>query len=116
MSDPPRAAACEPRPSPGATWNGAGVLFALRSRHASGVQVCLDGSDGRPSGRWPMERHGDLWSVTVEGAGPGQLYGYRVDGPCAPETGHRFNSAKLLVDPYARAVSGEISRITSRCH
>jgi glycogen operon protein len=55
-----------------------------------------------------MERRGDAWQATVEGVGPGQLYGYRVDGPWAPHHGHRFNPAKLLVDPCARAICGDL--------
>ncbi|MCZ6507250.1 MAG: glycogen debranching protein GlgX [Acidobacteria bacterium] len=108
MSDGTRATAPEAKPRLGATWNGSGVVFALRSRHATGAEVCLYAEEGSLTARRPMERHGDLWSVAVEGVGPGQLYGYRVDGPYAPEAGHRFNAAKLLVDPYARAVSGDL--------
>jgi glycogen operon protein len=86
------------------------VTFTLFSKHADGVEVCFF---SRPSGeqeerRVPLTRVGDaLWSSFVPDIGPGQLYGYRVHGPFEPARGHRFNSAKLLVDPWARALSGE---------
>jgi glycogen operon protein len=56
-----------------------------------------------------MARQGDLWSVTVDGIVPGQRYGFRVEGPYAPQEGHRFNPAKLLIDPYALALSGSLT-------
>ena len=62
------------------------------------------------SARVPLAAGPDsIWHVTVDGVGPGQLYGYRVHGPYAPEQGHRFNPAKLLLDPYARALSGSVA-------
>ena len=55
-----------------------------------------------------MAREGECWWTRVDGVAPGQLYGYRVDGPFEPAAGHRFNAAKLLVDPYAKAVTGDL--------
>ncbi|MEM9596861.1 MAG: glycogen debranching protein GlgX [Acidobacteriota bacterium] len=93
----------------GATWDGGGVHFRLFSAHAEAVDLCLfERADGVFSRRVPLRRgSGGIWSVHVAGVGPGQLYGYRVNGPFAPQEGHRFNPSKLLVDPYARAITGE---------
>jgi isoamylase len=102
-----------PVPPPlGAIVSGTGTSFALFSAHATAVDLCLfaEASDAIESLRLPLAR-GDLgvWQTRVEGVGPGQLYGYRVHGPYAPERGHRFNPAKLLLDPYARALSGPVA-------
>jgi glycogen operon protein len=104
----PRLRSGDPAPL-GATWSGAGTTFALFSEHATSVELCLfrEASDAVDARRIPLRSGADgIWRVDVEGVGPGQLYGYRVDGPYAPERGHRFNPAKLLLDPYARALSG----------
>ena len=99
-------------PSPlGATWDGAGVNFALFSEHASRVDLCLFDPPERAheSLRIPLPaRTDDVWHGYVPGLRPGQGYGYRVDGPYAPQDGHRFNPAKLLLDPYAKALAGRI--------
>ena len=98
------------RPYPlGATWDGAGVNFALFSDHATGVELCLfDPAD--PTGeahRVPvLERTDRVWHVYLPEGRPGLLYGYRVDGPYEPAAGHRFNARKLLLDPYAKAIDG----------
>ena len=93
----------------GATWDGQGVNFALFSEHASGVDLCLF-SDGGEETRLPLrEVTAHVWHGYVRGLGPGQLYGYRVGGPYLPEHGHRFNPHKLLIDPYARALHGQIN-------
>jgi len=95
-------------PAPlGATWDGGGVNFALFSEHATGVDLCLFDSAGaaHERARLPLAaRTGAVWHGYVRGLRPGQLYGFRVDGPFTPERGHRFNKTKLLLDPYARAV------------
>ena len=96
----------------GATWDGGGVNFALFSENATGVELCLfDGpTDAREHTRIPLrERSDQVWHCYLPDVRPGQLYGYRVSGPYAPEQGHRFNAAKLLIDPYAKAVSNEIA-------
>jgi glycogen operon protein len=95
----------------GATWDGRGVNFALFSEHATTVELCLfDGPDGnRETARIRMpEQTNQVWHVYLPGIRPGQLYGYRVHGPYEPKAGHRFNPAKLLLDPYARALAGTV--------
>ncbi len=88
-----------------------GVNFALFSRHASRVRVELfdRAADATPARVVDLDpgrnRTGDVWHVWIEGISPGQLYGYRVDGPYQPSEGHRFDFNKLLVDPFATAIS-----------
>jgi isoamylase len=91
----------------GATWDGHGTNFAVWSEQASSVELCLDARAERPAQSLALGQCTDgVWHGYVEGVGPGQRYGYRVDGPYAPERGQRFNPHKLLIDPYARAISG----------
>jgi isoamylase len=94
----------------GATYDGQGVNFAVFSANATQVDLCLFTPDGRKeTARLSLpERDGDIWHGHVGGLTPGTLYGYRVHGPYAPEQGHRFNPAKLLMDPYARALEGRL--------
>ena len=93
----------------GATWDGQGVDFALFSANASRVELCLFDAAGGETARLELPgRSGEVWHGRAPGLGPGQLYGYRVSGPWAPAEGHRFNPRKLLVDPYARALHGEL--------
>jgi isoamylase len=95
----------------GATWDGEGVNFALFSENATGVQLCLfdDATSGEPTATVTMaERTDNVWHAYLPDVRPGALYGYRVDGPYEPTRGHRFNHSKLLIDPYAKAVSGPI--------
>ena len=95
----------------GATWNGMGVNFALYSQHAEGVELLLF---DRPDDEAPFaslalpERTGPIWHGYLPGVQPGQLYGYRVHGPFAPNDGHRFNASKVLLDPYAKAIGREL--------
>src|SRR6266540_309279 len=96
----------------GATWMGNGVNFALFSEHATGVELCLfdDLEATEEKIRIPVSEHTDqVWHVFLPDVRPGQLYGYRVSGPYDPEHGLRFNSSKLLLDPYAKAIAGEVS-------
>jgi glycogen operon protein len=100
------------RPHPlGATWDGAGANFALFSENATGVELCLFEGDGqRETARIPITENTDqVWHVYLPEARPGLRYGYRVHGPWEPAQGHRFNPAKLLLDPYARAIDGTIT-------
>ncbi len=95
----------------GATWDGNGVNFAFFSEHASAVELCLfdDQDTRRQIARIPVEERTDLvWHVYIPGLKHGQLYGYRVDGPYEPKKGHRFNPAKLILDPYGKSISGTI--------
>lgn len=95
----------------GATWDGAGVNFALFSENATKVELCLfDSATGNKEiMRITMPEQTDqIWHVYLPEARLGQLYGYRVYGPYDPQNGHRFNPAKLLLDPYAKAIAGTI--------
>jgi len=94
----------------GATWDGSGVNFALFSENATGVELCLFDSEGENETRIPIVNQTDqVWHIYLPEMRPGQLYGYRVQGPYEPLEGHRFNPAKLLRDPYARSISGTVS-------
>ena len=92
----------------GATRVPGGVNFALQSAHATGVVLQLfDEPDGAPSAEVRMAtRTRNVWHAFVAGVKPGQLYGYRVEGPYVPQQGLRFNAHKLLIDPYAKALTG----------
>jgi isoamylase len=95
----------------GATWLGDGVNFALFSEHATSVDLCLfDSMEARQENvRIPVTEHTDLvWHVFLPDVRPGQIYGYRVSGPYEPKNGMRFNSSKLLLDPYAKAIAGRV--------
>ncbi|GAA4298731.1 glycogen debranching protein GlgX [Nibribacter koreensis] len=95
----------------GATWDGEGVNFALFAHHATSVELCLFNSaeDATESERIQIkERSHQVWHIYIPELKPGQLYGFRVDGPYEPQNGHRFNANKLLIDPYAKAISGTI--------
>ena len=95
----------------GATWDGTGVNFALFSEHATAVELCLfaPAESVRETARITLpERTDHVWHAYVPDIRPGQLYGYRVHGPYAPAEGHRFNPAKLLLDPYALAITGSV--------
>ena len=100
------------RPYPqGATWDGEGVNFALFSENATAVELCLFDHErqDQETHRIRMEERTDqVWHVYLPEARPGQLYGYRVHGPYEPRAGHRFNPSKLLIDPYAKALTGVV--------
>jgi isoamylase len=94
----------------GATWDRAGVNFTLYSENATAVELCLfDKEDDRKESAKIklIERTDFIWHVYVKDIRPGQLYGFRVHGPYEPGNGHRFNPNKLLLDPYAKAISGD---------
>jgi isoamylase len=93
----------------GASWDGDGVNFALFSESATGVELCLFDADGAERRVAMADRTDQVWHAYLPGIGPGQRYGYRVTGPWLPEQGHRFNPAKLLLDPYARLIDGPVS-------
>ena len=98
-------------PALGAQWDGEGTNFALFSEHATGVELCLFDrpDDAHERERIPLRQRTDqIWHAYLPDVRPRQLYGYRVYGPYEPGRGHRFNPAKLLLDPYARAISGTI--------
>ena len=93
----------------GATWDGEGTNFALFSENATGVELCLfDEQDSET--RLPLvEVENHVWYGYVSGVKPGDKYGFRVYGPYEPENGHRFNPAKLLIDPYSKAIAGDVN-------
>ena len=96
----------------GATWLGNGVNFAIFSEMATSVDLCLFDNIDAPQEniRIPMTEQTDqVWHVFLPDVRPGQLYGYRVYGPYDPEHGMRFNSSKLLIDPYAKAIAGQVN-------
>ncbi|MBE9169036.1 glycogen debranching protein GlgX [Pleurocapsales cyanobacterium LEGE 06147] len=93
----------------GATWDGKGTNFALYSENATGVELCLFEPNDEETRLSLTEVSNFVWHGYVPGVGPGQRYGYRVHGPYAPTEGHRFNPNKLLIDPYAKAIDGDVS-------
>ena len=96
----------------GVKWDGKGVNFAIYSKYAQMVELCLfsSGYEQREYAKIKINaKTDDIWHCYVPGIGPGQLYGYRVYGPYDPKSGMRFNPNKLLLDPYARAISGKIN-------
>jgi isoamylase len=94
----------------GATWTGLGVNFAIFSAHATRVELCLfDDAGEQELERIELPEFTDeVWHGFLPDARPGTIYGYRVHGPYEPDNGHRFNPHKLLLDPYAKAVIGEL--------
>ena len=101
----------------GATWDGSGVNFALFSANAEKVELCLfDPAGRRQTDRiaLPEQTH-EVWHGYLPDVRPGQLYGYRVSGPYEPSRGHRFNPHKLLIDPYAKALVGDL-KWHDACH
>jgi glycogen operon protein len=97
------------RPFPlGSTYDGHGTNFSLFSENAERVELCLYGDDGGERRVDVAEHTVFNWHCYLPGVGPGQRYAYRVHGPYEPERGIRFNAAKLLIDPYAKAIDGPI--------
>lgn len=97
------------RPYPlGATFDGTGTNFALYSSVAQRVELCLLADDGTETRLDVTETDAHVWHVYLPGVGPGTRYGYRVHGPYDPASGHRCNPAKLLLDPYAKAIDGDL--------
>jgi len=95
----------------GATWDGEGVNFAIYSETAEKAELCLFDDRNSKSERERIslgEVTGHVWHSYLPQLGPGQLYGYRIHGPYKPEEGLRFNPAKLLIDPYAKAICGTV--------
>ncbi|HEX7197338.1 MAG TPA: glycogen debranching protein GlgX [Candidatus Limnocylindria bacterium] len=94
----------------GATWDGSGVNFAIFSENAEQVDLCLFEADGSGEQRIRLVEQTDLvWHCYLPDARPGQRYGYRMHGAYDPPAGHRFNPAKLLIDPYAKRVDGAVT-------
>jgi glycogen operon protein len=94
----------------GATWDGKGVNFSIFSENATGIELCLFSSDENETARIKLtERTHHIWHAYIPGLKSGQLYSYRCHGPFDPASGHRFNANKLLLDPYAKAITGPIN-------
>ncbi|MDT0214679.1 glycogen debranching protein GlgX [Rothia sp. ARF10] len=93
----------------GATYDGSGVNFALFSEVAENVELCLVDDDGVETRIDMPEVDHFVWHAYIPNLQPGQRYGYRVHGPYAPEEGHRCDPSKLLLDPYAKAIEGQVS-------
>jgi isoamylase len=92
----------------GATFDGSGTNFALFSEGAQRVELCLFGDRGKETRVDLVDVDAFVWHAYLPNVGPGQRYGYRVHGPYDPAKGQRFNPRKLLLDPYAKAVDGEV--------
>jgi isoamylase len=92
----------------GQSWDGHGTNFSLFSENAERVELCLFDAEGNEERIAVEERTAFNWHCYLPGVGPGQLYGYRVHGAYEPESGLRFNPAKLLIDPYAKAIEGAV--------
>lgn len=92
----------------GSCWDGKGTNFTLFSENATGVELCLFDRDDEETRIQLTEVSNFVWHGYIPGIGPGQRYGYRVHGPYAPQEGHRFNPNKLLIDPYTKAIAGEV--------
>jgi isoamylase len=95
----------------GATWTAEGANFAIYSENCTGVDLCLferPDADHEAIRVRMTESTDNIWHVFLPEIRPGQLYGYRVYGPYEPGQGHRFNASKVLIDPYAKAISGKI--------
>ncbi|WP_339026988.1 glycogen debranching protein GlgX [Leclercia pneumoniae] len=92
----------------GASFDGKGVNFTLFSAHAERVELCVFDAHGNEQRFDLPGRTGEVWHGYLDGVKPGLRYGYRVHGPWDPANGHRFNPAKLLLDPYALQVEGEL--------
>ncbi|WP_204104317.1 MULTISPECIES: glycogen debranching protein GlgX [Spirulina sp. CCY15215] len=92
----------------GATWDGRGTNFALFSENATAVDLCLFDEQDRETRLHLTEKNNFIWHGYVPNIKPGQRYGYRVYGNFMPNSGDRFNANKLLIDPYAKAIAGDI--------
>jgi glycogen operon protein len=93
----------------GATWDGRGTNFSIFSEHAEVVELCLFDAAGHERRIEVPYRTAHNWHCYLPDVGPGQRYGYRVQGPYEPQAGHRFNFHKLLLDPYAKAIDGGVA-------
>ncbi|BBC26259.1 glycogen debranching protein GlgX [Pseudanabaena sp. ABRG5-3] len=92
----------------GATWDGQGTSFSLFSKNATGVDLCLFDQKGQETRLSLIDIGNYIWHIYLPNVKPGQQYGFRVNGSYNPEQGYRFNPAKLLIDPYAKAIAGDV--------
>ncbi len=111
VAGPQKIRVREGSPNPrGATWTGLGVNFALFSANATKVELCLFDDQGeREIARLTLPEYtNEIWHGFLPDARPGTIYAYRVHGPYEPAEGHRFNPNKLVLDPYAKAIVGQL--------
>ncbi len=109
IADPLQIVVWPGEPFPlGATWDGGGTNFSVFSEHAERVELCLFDEEGSELRLEVRERTAHNWHCYIPDIGAGQRYGYRFHGPYAPLEGKRFNPAKLLIDPYAKAIDGVV--------
>ncbi|HEV2953756.1 MAG TPA: glycogen debranching protein GlgX [Candidatus Dormibacteraeota bacterium] len=93
----------------GATWDGEGTNFSIFAEHADWVELVLFAPNGRDESSYVLEERTDFqWHGYVHSVGPGQLYGFRIHGPYQPSRGLRYNPHKLILDPYAKAIHGQV--------
>ncbi|MEA2509544.1 MAG: isoamylase, partial [Actinomycetota bacterium] len=92
----------------GATWDGQGTNFSLFSENGEGVELCLFDNANAETSFELTEVTASVWHGYLAGVGPGQRYGYRIRGQFDPHEGQRFDTSKLLLDPYAKAIDGDI--------
>jgi glycogen operon protein len=92
----------------GPDWDGEGTNFSIFSEHGERIELCLFDEDDNEERVELTERTAFNWHAYLPGVGPGQRYGFRVHGPYDPKSGHRFNPAKLLIDPYAKSIEGKV--------
>src|SRR5947209_18750608 len=90
----------------GATWDGGGTNFSVFSEHATRVELCLFDDADTETRAEMTQRRAMNWHCYLPGVGPGQRYGLRMHGPYEPSRGHRFNPAKLRIDPCAQSIHG----------
>ena len=110
MTDSPHIEVWPGRGYPlGATFDGNGTNFALFSEVAEQIELCLFDEQGAQTALPLEEVDAFSWHAYLPNVGPGQRYGYRVHGPYAPDRGVRCNPSKLLLDPYARAIEGQVT-------
>jgi isoamylase len=95
----------------GASWDGSGTNFSVFSEHGDSVELCLFDDDSTEKRFELKEVTAAVWHGYLEGVGPGQRYGFRVRGPFRPDEGDRFDASKLLFDPYAKAIDGDVRSI-----
>lgn len=96
---------------PGCVWTQNGTSFGVFSDHAEGIDLCLFNAKDEETDRIPLKANDqNIWSALIPGLEVGQRYGFRAHGAWAPEKGHRFNSQKLLIDPYAKLIDGQVKQ------
>ena len=99
----------------GATFDGTGTNFAIFSSVADKIELCLIDDSGGESRVELREVDAHVWHCYLPGIRPGQRYGFRVHGPFEPENGHRCDPSKILLDPYSKAIEGQVDNHQANC-